>query len=231
MNNDESICTKSHQYYASHLVQCLYSLDFWYHCSINTTQGTWTWWKLLICRTGYGSHDCIDICPFGCKYNADITIYRNYKGWNVKASSYIGLSRCTKHGILYGCGFVLDAVVTFATKIASTETLFNKAIGMLDVLKPAIIFLLVKCMRQAFRPAILMRQAFRPAILRVTDPNTTNEKGGYAALFSTAETCFYIKIGKSTFVSGTDQAHDTISHACVWNCKGEIFWVVQIAMM
>jgi hypothetical protein len=106
---------------------------------------------------------------------------------------------------LYGCGFVLDAVVTFATKIASTETLFNKAIGMLDVLKPAIIFLLVKC----------MRQAFRPAILRVTDPNTTNEKGGYAALFSTAETCFYIKIGKSTFVSGTDQAHDTISHACV----------------
>jgi hypothetical protein len=30
-------------------------------------------------------------------------------------------------------GFVLDAVVTFATKIASTETLLNKGIGMLDV--------------------------------------------------------------------------------------------------
>ncbi len=83
-------------------------------------------------------------------------------------------------------GFVLDAVVTFATKIASTETLLNKAIGMLDVLEPAIIFFLVKC----------MQQAFRPAILRVTDSNTTTEKGGYAALFSTAETGFYTKIGK-----------------------------------
>jgi hypothetical protein len=30
-------------------------------------------------------------------------------------------------------GFVLDAVMTFATKIASTETLLNKAIGMFDV--------------------------------------------------------------------------------------------------
>jgi hypothetical protein len=66
-----------------------------------------------------------------------------------------------------------------------TETLLNKAIGMLDVLEPAIIFLLVK----------RMRQAFRPAILQVMDPNTTNEKAGYAALF-TAETGFYTKIGK-----------------------------------
>jgi hypothetical protein len=81
-------------------------------------------------------------------------------------------------------GFVLDAV-TFATKIASTETLLNKAIGMLDVLEPAIIFLLVKC----------MQQAFLPAILRVTDPNTANEKGEDTALF-TAETGFYTKIGK-----------------------------------
>jgi hypothetical protein len=79
---------------------------------------------------------------------------------------------------LYGCGFVLDAVVTIAPKIASTETLFNKAIGMLDVLEPAIIFPLVKS----------MQQAFCPAILQVTDPNTTTEKGGYAALFSTSET-------------------------------------------
>ncbi len=57
---------------------------------------------------------------------------------------------------------------------------------MLDVFEPAIIFFLVKH----------MQQAFRPAILRVTGPNTANEKGGYAALFSTAETGFYIKIGK-----------------------------------
>mmetsp|Transcript_27537 Transcript_27537/g.49827 ORF Transcript_27537/g.49827 Transcript_27537/m.49827 type:complete len:85 (-) Transcript_27537:165-419(-) len=56
---------------------------------------------------------------------------------------------------------------------------------MLHVLEPAIIFLLVK----------RMRQAFRPAILRVTDPNTAKEKGGNAALF-TAETGFYTKIGK-----------------------------------
>jgi hypothetical protein len=82
-------------------------------------------------------------------------------------------------------GFVLDAIVTFATKIASTETLLNKAIGMLDVLEPAIIFLLVK----------RMQQAFRPAILRVTDPNTTTEKGGYTALF-TAETGCYTQIAK-----------------------------------
>jgi hypothetical protein len=43
-------------------------------------------------------------------------------------------------------GFVLDAVVTFATTIPLTETLFNKAIGMLNVLKAAITFLLVKHM-------------------------------------------------------------------------------------
>jgi hypothetical protein len=55
---------------------------------------------------------------------------------------------------------------------------------MLDVFEPAIIFFLVKH----------MQQAFHPAILRVTDPNTANEKGGYAALF-TAETGCYTKIG------------------------------------
>jgi hypothetical protein len=52
-------------------------------------------------------------------------------------------------------GFVLDAVVTFATTISLTETLLNKAIGMLNVLKAAIIFLLVKHGVHAFCPSIM----------------------------------------------------------------------------
>jgi hypothetical protein len=39
---------------------------------------------------------------------------------------------------------ILNDETSSTTKIASTETLLNKAIGMLDVLEPAIIFLLVK---------------------------------------------------------------------------------------
>jgi hypothetical protein len=47
-------------------------------------------------------------------------------------------------------GFVLDAVMTFATTISLTETLLNEVIGMLNVLKAAIIFLLVKHVVHAF---------------------------------------------------------------------------------
>jgi hypothetical protein len=59
--------------------------------------------------------------------------------------------------------------VMFAMTIPLTETLFNKAIGMLNVLKAAITFLLVKC----------VVQVFCWAIMQVTEPKTSTEKGGF----------------------------------------------------
>jgi hypothetical protein len=68
-------------------------------------------------------------------------------------------------------GFVLDAMVRFAmTMLSSTETLLNKAIRMLNVFKASIPFLLVK----------QVVHTFCQSKMRVTDPKTTTEKGGFA---------------------------------------------------
>ncbi len=82
-------------------------------------------------------------------------------------------------------GFAIEAVVTCITTLSSSETtLLNKCIGMLDVMEPAIIFILVK----------ELVKAFRPAVTRATDPKTFSADEGYAPLYA-AETGFYTKIG------------------------------------
>lgn len=82
-------------------------------------------------------------------------------------------------------GFALDAIVTCLVTLSKTDTVMNKCIGMLGVLEPAAIFILMK----------KLLQAFRPAVLRSTDPKTAGKNEGYEVLYA-AETEYYTKIGK-----------------------------------